>query len=259
MCPIGGHRWAIRRRVAPSPSSTRSRATLAETEVHVHGARAPQGRRQVPSPVGIRVPGPSGPTLGRGGQPQPARLPQGNPGRRRGRVAVQPARGLRRRRQRGWRRQRLQRGDLRLQPVRRRAHEGLRQHGGRVGHDGKGQHRRPATQDIRTGSQWSSAAVAARTQPGGRVRHRPPSDQRDLGSVARVPASATVDRAVDGPAATGASTRSGGHGRPATSTWVPTPPPEWEETNASGWTRAGTRWLDTARVDSRRPTAGPSG
>ena len=41
-----------------------------------------------------------------------------------------------------------------------------------------------------------------------------PPDQRDFGSVARVSASATVDRAVDGPAATGASTRprwSGSH------------------------------------------------
>jgi hypothetical protein len=77
---------------------------------------------------------------------------------------------------------------------------------------------------------WSlsgaSAAAPARTQPAARVRHRPPTDQPDVGSVARVPASATVDRAVDGPAATGASTGSGGQGRPASSTWPPTPPPE---------------------------------
>jgi hypothetical protein len=56
---------------------------------------------------------------------------------------------------------------------------------------------------------------------------------------------------------------------PATSTWSPPPPPEWEETDASGPTRADTRRLDTARmdtgqldtgrVDSSRPTAGPSG
>jgi len=39
--------------------------------------------------------------------------------------------------------------------------------------------------------------------PAARVRHRPPTDHRDVGSVARVPAFATVDRAVDGPAATG--------------------------------------------------------
>jgi hypothetical protein len=39
--------------------------------------------------------------------------------------------------------------------------------------------------------------------PAARVSHRPATDQRDLGSVARVPASASVDRAVDGPAATG--------------------------------------------------------
>jgi hypothetical protein len=38
----------------------------------------------------------------------------------------------------------------------------------------------------------ASAAAAARTQPGGPGRHRPPTDQRDFGSVARVPASATV-------------------------------------------------------------------
>jgi hypothetical protein len=56
--------------------------------------------------------------------------------------------------------------------------------------------------------------------PAARVRHRPPTDQSDVGSVARVPASWTVDRAVDGPGAAGASTGSGGHGRPATSTWV---------------------------------------
>jgi hypothetical protein len=50
-------------------------------------------------------------------------------------------------------------------------------------------------------AQRASAAAAARTQPGGPVRTDPP-DQRDFGSVARVPTSATVDRAVDGPEAT---------------------------------------------------------
>jgi hypothetical protein len=54
-----------------------------------------------------------------------------------------------------------------------------------------------------------------------------PPDQPDFGSVARIPASWTVDRAVNGPAATGASTRSGGHGRPATATRSPPPPPEY--------------------------------
>jgi hypothetical protein len=101
-----------------------------------------------------------------------------------------------------------------------------------------------------------------------------PTDQRDFGSVPRVPASSTIDRAVDGPAATGASTCS--------VVTVARPPrlgPQrhrlrWEETDASGPTGADTRRLDTGRadtrrvdsgrldagwVDSRRPTAGPSG
>jgi hypothetical protein len=62
--------------------------------------------------------------------------------------------------------------------------------------------------------------------PAARVRQPPPTGQRDVGSVARVPASATVDRAVAGSAAPGASTGSGGHGRPATATSSPPPPPE---------------------------------
>jgi len=62
--------------------------------------------------------------------------------------------------------------------------------------------------------------------PGGPGPPPTSSDQRDVGSVACVPASLTVDRAVDGSAATGASARSGGQGRPATSTWSPTPPLE---------------------------------
>jgi hypothetical protein len=96
-----------------------------------------------------------------------------------------------------------------------------------------------------------------------------PPDQPDVGSVARVPGSATVDRAVDGPAATGASTRPGGQGRPATSTWSPPPPPEWEETDASGPTKGrhqtaghrtgGHRTAGRWTVDSSRPTAEPSG
>jgi hypothetical protein len=56
-------------------------------------------------------------------------------------------------------------------------------------------------------AQSASAAAAARTPTRTPTRRPgPPAtspDQRDLGSVARVPASATVDRAVDGPAATG--------------------------------------------------------
>jgi hypothetical protein len=70
-------------------------------------------------------------------------------------------------------------------------------------------------------AQRASAAAAARTQPAARVRQPPPTDHRDVAGVAGVPASWTVDRAVDGPAATGVSTGSGGHGRPASSTWVP--------------------------------------
>jgi hypothetical protein len=67
----------------------------------------------------------------------------------------------------------------------------------------------------------ASVAAAARTQPGGPGPPPTPTSQRDFGSVARVPASWTVDRAVDGPVAAEASTRSGGQGRPATSTRVP--------------------------------------
>jgi hypothetical protein len=111
-------------------------------------------------------------------------------------------------------------------------------------------------------------------QLGGPGRHRPPSDQRDCGSVAPRPGLLDRRRAVDGPAATGASTRSGGQGpRP------PRPGPQrhrlrWKKTDASGMVGADSRRLDTARVDSRqldsrrldagrvdsrRPTAGLSG
>jgi hypothetical protein len=115
----------------------------------------------------------------------------------------------------------------------------------------------------------ASAATAARTQPGGPGRHRPPPDQRDFGSVARVPASATVDRAVDGPAATGPPlvpvvtvARSpspgpqrrrlsmGGDGRVRT---------DGADTRRLDSARVDSRRLDTGRLDSRRPTAGPSG
>jgi hypothetical protein len=126
---------------------------------------------------------------------------------------------------------------------------------------------------------WSSAAAAARTHPGGPVRHRPPTGQRGFGSVARRPGLLDRRRAVDGTAATGASTRSGGHGRPASSTRSPTPPPEWEDPDASGPTGADSRRLDAGRldtgrvdtgrvdsgrldagrVDRGRPSAGPSG
>jgi hypothetical protein len=96
----------------------------------------------------------------------------------------------------------------------------------------------------------------ARTNPTARVRHRPPTDQLDFGSVARFPASSTVDRAVDGPAATGASTHPGGHGRPATSTWSPTPPPEHGRirTRPDGRGQTPDGWtLDGWTADGRAP------
>jgi hypothetical protein len=103
----------------------------------------------------------------------------------------------------------------------------------------------PATGAPHAGLAWLVAGGQARPprpapNPAVRVATDPP-DQRDFGSVARVSASATVDRAVDGLAANGASTRPGGQGRPATSTWSPPPPPEWGvsgEMDASGQTRA---------------------
>ncbi len=115
------------RRLGPNDRTTVRRSTTTAPERHAR-------RRHVPSPVGVRVPGQSDPAVGGGGRPQPARLPQGHPGRRGGPVALQPARRLRwRRRRRWWRRQRLPGGDLRLQPVRRGAQEGLRRHGGGLG------------------------------------------------------------------------------------------------------------------------------
>jgi hypothetical protein len=87
------------------------------------------------------------------------------------------------------------------------------------------------------GRSAASAAAAARTQPAARVRHRPPPDQRDVGSVARLPASATVGRAVDGPAATGAFTGSGGQGPHRHRDLVPNATAgAWEETDTSGRT-----------------------
>jgi eukaryotic-like serine/threonine-protein kinase len=84
---------------------------------------------------------------------------------------------------------------------------------------------------------WSLGGQARPSRPApnpvARVRQPPSTDQRDVGSVARVPASATVDRAVDGPAATGPHPSRWSRS-PASSTWSPPPPPEWEETDASG-------------------------
>jgi hypothetical protein len=71
----------------------------------------------------------------------------------------------------------------------------------------------PTTQPPATGAPTRRPGLPGRSagtrgrrgphQPAARVRRRPPTGQRDLGSVARVSASATIDRAVDGPAATG--------------------------------------------------------
>jgi hypothetical protein len=130
----------------------------------------------------------------------------------------------------------------------------------------------PATGAPHAGLAWLVAGGQARPprpapNPAVRVATDPP-DQRDFGSVARVSASATVDRAVDGLAANGASTRPGGQGRPATSTWSPPPPPEWGDGRVRtdegrprrlDTARMDTGQLDTGQLDSSRPTAGPSG
>jgi hypothetical protein len=103
-------------------------------------------------------------------------------------------------------------------------------------------------------AQRASVAAAARTNPAARVRHRPPSDQRDVGSVARVPASSTVDRAVDGPAATGPP--------PVPVVTVARPPPEvggirtrpdgrGRQQTAGHWT--GGQQTATAGPAGRRP------
>jgi len=142
----------------------------------------------------------------------------------------------------------------------------------------------PTAQPPATGAPHARPGLAGRSagkggrrgphpDPADRVRHRPPTDLRDVVGGARVPASATVARAVDGPAATGASTGSGGQGRPATSTRSPPPPPEGRRRTRpdrrldtgrldTAWVDTGrldTGRLDTGRVDSRRPSAGPAG
>jgi hypothetical protein len=92
--------------------------------------------------------------------------------------------------------------------------------------------------------------------PAARVRHRPPTNQRDFGSIARVPASATIDRAVDGPASTGP---------PPDPVVTVTRPPRLGPRRLRGRRRTcpdgrgGRTRLDTGGADSRRPTAGPSG
>jgi hypothetical protein len=108
-------------------------------------------------------------------------------------------------------------------------------------------------------AQWSSAAAAARTQPGG--PGPPPTSHWPTRLRQRRPRPGLLDRRSSRrrPGQPRASTRTCGHGRPATATWSPTPPPEGEETDASGRTGADTGRLDTGRVDSRRPTAGPCG
>jgi hypothetical protein len=90
---------------------------------------------------------------------------------------------------------------------------------------------------------WPAWSLSGQARPPRPAPTRRPGSATDLpltnatsGSVARAPASATVDRAVDGPAATGASTRSGGHGRPATSTRSQRHRLRWKETDASGRT-----------------------
>jgi hypothetical protein len=103
-------------------------------------------------------------------------------------------------------------------------------------------------------------------QPGG--PGPPPTSPRPTRVRQRRPRpgpSLTVARAVDGPAATGSSTGSGGHGRPATSTW--SPPPEvggdgrvrtdGADTRRLDTRRVDSRQLDAGRVDSRQPSAGP--
>jgi hypothetical protein len=108
-------------------------------------------------------------------------------------------------------------------------------------------------------AQRARAAAAART-PTRRTGSATdlPRTYATSGSGARVSASATVARAVDGPAATGASTGSGGQGRPATSTRSPPPPPEGRRRTRPD-RRLDTGRLDTAWVDTGRPSAGPAG
>jgi hypothetical protein len=56
-----------------------------------------------------------------------------------------------------------------------------------------------------------------------------------------------------------ASTGSGGQGRPASSTWSPTPPPEHGRRRTRPDGRGRQQTAGHRRVDSGRPTAGPSG
>jgi hypothetical protein len=92
-----------------------------------------------------------------------------------------------------------------------------------------------------------------------------------VGSVARVPASWNRRSSRRRPGSPGAATGSGGHGRPATATWSPTPAPEWEETDASGRTgqppdgrapdsgqRTAGRWMGGQRTADRRTSGRPS-
>jgi hypothetical protein len=97
--------------------------------------------------------------------------------------------------------------------------------------------------------------------PAARVRHRPPSDQRDVGSVARVPPRGpsiepSTARQPPGPPPVPVVTVA----RPPRP-WSPAPPPEWEETDASGptgqtpdgWTPHG---MDSGQRTDGRWTGG---
>ena len=117
------------------------------------------------------------------------------------------------------------------------------------------------------GPAWSLSGKRGRrgpTNPAAGVHHRPPTDQPDFGSVARVPASWTIRSSRRRPGSRRGLHPFSGHGRPATSTWSPTPPPEHGRRQTRPDGRLDTRRLDsgrldTGRVDSRRPTAGPAG
>jgi hypothetical protein len=104
--------------------------------------------------------------------------------------------------------------------------------------------------------------------PAARVRHRPPTDQRDFGSVARVPASATVvepstARQPQGPppvpmVRVARPPRPGPH-RHRLSERRRTRPTDGADTRRLDTARGDTGQLDTGQLDSSRPTAGPSG
>ena len=124
-------------------------------------------------------------------------------------------------------------------------------------------------------AEWASAAAAARTQPGGPGPLRPPSDHRDLASVARVPASRPSIEPSN-------HRRPGSHRGPHRFRWSRSPDqldlsPQRHRLSMGGDRRVRTdgadtrrldtiqldtarvdsRRLDTGRVDSRRPSAGP--